>query len=90
MALDISESIDQIKSGTYGANKDKTSNGFKNGAIVGFFGGALAGWFFRGKVLTYGIIGLIAGGYVGFKISEASELKTDFSDFSKTKFDFNN
>ncbi len=90
MALDIKDSIEQIKSGTYGANKEKNSNGFKNGAIVGFFGGALAGWFVGGKILTYGIIGAIAIGYVGFKINEASELKTDFSDFSKTKFDFKN
>lgn len=83
MAIDIKKNIKELKDGTFGAIKSKNSDGFKNGAIIGFFSGVLAGWYFRGSILTYGVVGLIVGGYVGFKINEASELKTDFSNFSK-------
>lgn len=79
----VDKNIDEIKKGTYALNKVKNANGFKTGAIVGFFLGAFSGWIFRGKPLRYGLVGMVAFGYVGFKISESSDVKTDFINFSK-------
>jgi hypothetical protein len=83
MSTDIKTNIQQLKDGTFGAIKSKNADGFKTGAIIGFFSGALAGWYWRGNILTYAVVGSVIFGYVGFKINEASELKTDFSNFSK-------
>lgn len=85
MENNIDKNIEEIKRGTYGLNKVKNADGFKTGAIFGFFIGAFSGWIFRGKPLRYGLIGMVAFGYVGFKISEMSESKTNFINFSKQK-----
>ena len=90
MAIDIQKNIKELKDGTFGAIKSKNSDGFKTGAVIGFFSGAIAGWYFRGSILTYAVVGLVVGGYVGFKINEASELKTDFSNFSKINLNLKN
>jgi uncharacterized membrane protein len=81
--MDLKENVEQINNGTYGLSKQKNAQSFKTGAIIGFFGGAIVGWYFRNKIITYGAIGLVIGGYVGYKISDASELKTEFKNFSK-------
>ncbi len=81
--MDLKENIEQLNNGTYGLSKQKNAQYFKNGAIIGFFGGAFIGWYFRNKIITYGVIGLVIGGYIGYKIGDASELKTEFKNFSK-------
>lgn len=88
--MDLKENIEQLNNGTYGAIKQKNSQYFKNGAIVGFFGGAIIGWYFRNKIITYGIIGGVIGGYIGYKISDSSELKTEFKNFSKLNLKLEN
>ena len=87
--MDLKENIEQINNGTYGTAKQKNASAFKTGAIVGFFGGAIIGWYFRNKIITYGIIGSVIGGYVAYKISDASELKTDFKNYSKLNLKLN-
>lgn len=88
--MDLKENVEQINNGTYGLSKQKNAQAFKTGAIVGFFGGAIIGWYFRNKIITYGVIGLVIGGYVGYKISDASELKTEFKNFSKLNLKIEN
>lgn len=83
METELKDSIEELKNGTYGLSKTKNSQAFKTGAIIGFFGGAVVGWLTGGRIITYGLIGLVAIGYVGYKISDASELKTEFQNFSK-------
>lgn len=87
--MDIEKNIEQINNGTYGLNKQKNAQYFKTGAVVGFFGGAIIGWYFRNKIITYGVIGSIIGGYVAYKIGESSDLKTEFKNFSKLKLKLN-
>lgn len=88
--MDLSENIEQVNNGTYGSAKQKNAQAFKTGAIIGFFGGAITGWYFRNKIIIYGLIGGVIGGYVAYKISDASDLKTDFKNFSTLKLKLDN
>lgn len=88
--MDLKENIEQLNNGTYGLSEQKNAKYFKNGAIIGFFGGAIIGWYFGNKIITYGVIGLVIGGYVGYKIGDASELKTEFKNFSKLNLKLDN
>lgn len=88
--MELKDNIEQLNNGTYGLSKTKNSQAFKTGAVMGFFGGAIIGWYFRNKIITYGIIGAVIGGYVAYKISDASELKTEFKNFSKLNLKLDN
>ena len=88
--MELKDNIEQLNNGTYGLSKTKNSQAFKTGAIIGFFGGAIVGWYLGNKIIISGVIGMVIFGYVGYKISDASELKTEFKNFSKLNLKLDN
>lgn len=75
--MSVKENIKDINNGSYGDKIKNKSIGYKNGAIVGVIVGALAGLYFK-RFIMFSLIGLVGGGYVGYKIAEATESKVEF------------
>lgn len=47
------------------------SKAYRNGAIIGTIAGIATGMFFNKSIWLFGIAGLVAGGFIGYKISNA-------------------
>ncbi len=57
---------------------DKTSivdkaSGYTTGAIAGGIGGFIIAMMLDGKPIKYIIVGIVAGGFIGYKIAEAND-----------------
>jgi len=78
---EINKNNEDIKNNTYGKKMVDKAHGYKTGAVIGGAAGFFAGWVFRGNILVYTVIGVVAGGYVGYKISENNEPKTNFKNY---------
>lgn len=79
----IKNNAKEIKDGTYGSNLNEKSKYYKTGAIVGAISGFVVSQLIKGRVILYTAIGAVAGGYIGYKIAENAEPKSEFSNFSK-------
>lgn len=78
----IKQNEKELKNNTYGKNISDKADGYKTGAIVGGIAGFLSGYYFKGNLLIYTVIGVVGGGYIGYKVAEGSQMKQEFS-FSK-------
>lgn len=75
----IKKNANELKDDTYGKNMADKAKGYTTGAIVGGISGFLAGYFLiKGKLVLCSVIGVIAGGYIGYKVAEESQVKQDF------------
>lgn len=74
----IEKNINEMKNGTYGEKMNQKSVGYKKGAVVGLVVGVLAGMYFKKNLIMFGLIGVVGGGYVGYKIAEATETQNGF------------
>lgn len=78
----IEKNVNEINNGTYGSKMNDKSVGYKKGAAVGLIAGVLAGMYFKRNIMMFAVIGLVGGGYVGYKIAEATETKNEFQNLS--------
>jgi uncharacterized protein YqgC (DUF456 family) len=74
----IKENIKDIKNGNYAEKNINKSKAYKKGAITGLFIGILGSIYFKKNIFLGGLIGFVAGGYIGYKISENLEIKHEF------------
>jgi len=81
MDSNIEKNMNEIKNGTYGQKMNHKSAGYKKGAVVGLVVGVLIGMYFKKSLIMFGLIGVVGGGYLGYKIAEATETKSDFKNF---------
>lgn len=77
----IEKNINEINNGIYGKKMNDKSVGYKKGAVVGLVVGVLAGMYFKRSLFMFGLIGVVGGGYIGYKIAEASETKNEFKNY---------
>lgn len=75
----INKNIKDLKNGTYGKNIADKASGYKTGAVVGGIAGFLAGYYFKGNLVIYTVIGIVGGGYIGYKVAEESQFKQEFN-----------
>lgn len=73
--------MSDIENGKFGSKMNEKSVGYKKGAVVGLVAGVLTGLYFKKNLIMFGLIGVVAGGYVGYKVAEASEVKNGFKNF---------
>lgn len=74
----INENKKKLNNNTYGKDMADKAKGYTTGAIVGGIGGFLAGYYFKGNLVVYTVIGIVAGGYIGYKVAEDSQEKPEF------------
>jgi uncharacterized protein YcfJ len=75
----IKSNAKELKNDTYGKNMADKAKGYTTGAIVGGIGGFLAGYYFKGSLVVYTVIGIVAGGYIGYKVTEDNQVQQDFN-----------
>ena len=76
----INENKKKIKNNTYGKDMADKAKGYTTGAIVGGISGFLAGYFLiKGKLVLSTVVGVVAGGYIGYKVAEDSQVKQEFN-----------
>lgn len=75
----IKENLKELKNDTYGKNMADKAKGYTTGAIVGGIGGFLAGYYFKGNLAIYTVIGIVAGGYIGYKVAEDNQERPEFN-----------
>lgn len=78
MDSQVEKNVSQIKDGTYGKKINDKSVGYKKGAIIGLIVGVVGGFYFKKNLFLFGTIGLVGGGYIGYKIAEASDVRNSF------------
>lgn len=75
----INENKKKLNNNTYGKDMADKAKGYTTGAIVGGIGGFLAGYFLiKGKLVLCTVVGIVAGGYIGYKVAEDSQEKPEF------------
>jgi len=76
----IKQNAKELKNDTYGKNMADKAKGYTTGAIVGGISGFCAGYFLiKGKLVLSTIVGVILGGYIGYKVAEESQVTQDFN-----------
>jgi uncharacterized protein YcfJ len=85
MDSNIDKNVKEINNGTYGTKINDKAVGYKKGAIVGLILGVLTGMYFKQNLILFGVIGVVGGGYIGFKIAESSEDKNEFKNLGSNK-----
>ncbi len=60
------------------------SAGYRKGATFGLIGGVLVAMVFKKSLVIGGLIGLVSGGYIGYKVAEASESSSGFKNFGSS------
>lgn len=56
----------------------KNTDRFKDGAIAGAILGSLLAIYFNRSILIGAIVGIVGGGYIGYRINQAHEEKVKF------------
>jgi uncharacterized protein YcfJ len=74
----IKSNYRSMESGAFASAIKSKANGYKNGAIAGGVTGLVCALIFKGKVVIWTVVGAVAGGYIGYKISESSEEQSAF------------
>jgi len=77
----VEKNMNEINNGTYGSKINDKASGYKKGAMIGVIAGVLAGIYFKQKIMMFAAIGLVGGGYIGYKIAEASETNSSFKNY---------
>ncbi len=85
MDTKIEKNVNDMDNGKFGSKMSTKAVGYKKGAVVGLVAGVLTGLYFKKNLMLFGLIGVVAGGYVGYKIAEASETKNEFKNFGSNK-----
>ncbi len=62
------------------------ANGYKIGALIGGATGIIFGFAIRKKIMLFGLIGLVAGGYVGYEIGKKDGDRFSNFSFSTSKY----
>lgn len=81
----IKENAKDIGNNTFSEKVKSKSNAYVNGAIAGAVVGVLTAVIFKWKYIPCGVIGAIAGGYVGSKISESVNKDLGLKNLKRTK-----
>lgn len=81
----VEKNIKEINNGTYGSKVNDKASGYKKGAMIGVVAGILAGIYFKQKIMMFAAIGLVGGGYIGYKIAEVSESKNEFKNYTNNE-----
>ncbi len=58
--------------------ENKTSDGYKEGAIAGGLAGFVIAAYLRKNIVLGAVIGLMAGGYIGYLAKTDNSYKTEF------------
>lgn len=82
MDSNVEKNINEMKNGTYSKKIMDKSVGYKKGAVIGVISGVLLGIYFKKNIILFGTVGLVGGGYIGYKIIEATESKSEFKNYS--------
>ncbi len=69
----IKENISRLKDKSYGKKMFDKATGYKIGATIGGLTGLIAAFVFKSKMVVCGVVGAVAGGYIGYKICEYKE-----------------
>ena len=77
----VEKNMNEINNGTYGSKINDKASGYKKGAMIGVIAGVLAGIYFKQKIMLSAAIALVGGGYIGYKIAEASETNSSFKNY---------
>lgn len=56
----------------------KKAFGYRQGAMVGGIVGVVGALLLKKSIWLFGVIGLVGGGYIGYKVAETIENKTEF------------
>lgn len=78
---EISQQAAEINKGTYGEKIMTKAKAYKTGAIVGGICGLACAFIFKGKMVLYGVIGAVAGGYIGYRVVENVEEQPEFKNY---------
>lgn len=77
----IEKNVSEMKNGTFSKKMTDKAVGYRKGAIVGLIAGVLGGMYFKQNIILFGVIGLVGGGYIGFKIIESTETQSSFKNY---------
>jgi outer membrane lipoprotein SlyB len=83
----VKENTKKISNSTFSEEIKSKSNAYVNGAIAGGVVGILTAVIFKWKYIPCGVIGAIAGGYIGSKISESVNKDLGLKNLKRTKDD---
>lgn len=79
----ITEKTDSIKDNSMGQKIKNKSNGYVHGAIAGGVIGVFSAVIFKKRMIVWGVVGAIAGGYIGYKVAEEVNTDNEFKNYSK-------
>ncbi len=82
---DLDENIDSLKKNQYGKKMYDKGLGYRIGATIGAGIGIAVGFATRGKILWWGLGGLVAGGMIGYKVAEYKAPTFQLSNFTGEK-----
>lgn len=80
---ELKDKAKSISDNTFGKKIINKSNGYINGAIAGGVIGIFCAAIFKQRYLVCGGVGILLGGYIGFRLAEESNKRIEFTNVAK-------